>query len=180
MDTNILSIPSFYLFRRVQTSDPLTQFACAFSALIHDVDHTGVPNPRLIEENPEMSELYNGRSVAEQNSLDLAWNLLLEKNFDALRSTLCADDAELSRFRQLVVNSVMATDLGDKELKELRNGRWEKAFSQKDQKKAPVDGEQSTSSILPISEISTTSGEGYRDAVNRKATIVIEHLIQVR
>lgn len=26
------------------TSDPLTQFACVFSALIHDVDHSGVPN----------------------------------------------------------------------------------------------------------------------------------------
>lgn len=26
------------------TSDPLTQFACAFSALIHDVDHQGIPN----------------------------------------------------------------------------------------------------------------------------------------
>jgi hypothetical protein len=24
-------------------SDPLTQFACAFSALIHDADHTGSP-----------------------------------------------------------------------------------------------------------------------------------------
>ena len=24
------------------TSDPLTHFACAFSALIHDVDHQGV------------------------------------------------------------------------------------------------------------------------------------------
>merc|ERR1711971_52761 len=26
------------------TSDPLTQFACVFAALIHDVDHPGVPN----------------------------------------------------------------------------------------------------------------------------------------
>ena len=25
-------------------SDPLTWFACVFSALIHDVDHSGVPN----------------------------------------------------------------------------------------------------------------------------------------
>jgi hypothetical protein len=25
------------------TSDPLTQFAVVFAALIHDVDHTGVP-----------------------------------------------------------------------------------------------------------------------------------------
>jgi len=31
------------------TSDPLTLFAAAFSALIHDVDHPGVPNPQLIK-----------------------------------------------------------------------------------------------------------------------------------
>lgn len=33
------------------TSDPLNLFACAFSALIHDVNHTGVPNPQLIKVN---------------------------------------------------------------------------------------------------------------------------------
>jgi hypothetical protein len=32
--------------------------------------------------------------------------------------------------RSLVINQVMATDLGDKELKELRNGRWQKAFAE--------------------------------------------------
>jgi len=31
-------------------SDPLTQFACAFSALIHDVDHVGVSNAHLAKE----------------------------------------------------------------------------------------------------------------------------------
>ena len=51
------------------TSDPLTQFACAFSALIHDVDHSGVPNAQLIKENAEIAGYYNNRSVAEQNSL---------------------------------------------------------------------------------------------------------------
>ena len=125
-----------------------------------------------------MSAIYKGRSVAEQNSLDLAWNLLLEADFDALRTTLCADDAELSRFRQLVVNSVMATDLGDKELKELRNARWEKAFSSSGKMKTD-DEESSKSSFLPMSEIHTSSSGRCRDDVNRKATIVIEHLIQV-
>mmetsp|Transcript_33847 Transcript_33847/g.82045 ORF Transcript_33847/g.82045 Transcript_33847/m.82045 type:complete len:109 (-) Transcript_33847:418-744(-) len=33
------------------------------------------------------------------------------------------------RFRQLVINCVMATDLGDKEMKELRNGRWNTSSS---------------------------------------------------
>jgi hypothetical protein len=32
------------------TSDPLTQFAVVFSALIHDVDHQAVPNTTLVNE----------------------------------------------------------------------------------------------------------------------------------
>jgi hypothetical protein len=51
---------------------------------------------------------------------------------------------------------VLATDICDKQLKELRNNRWEKAFS----------GEE------PQTEEEAVA------AVNRKATIVLEHLIQ--
>ena len=53
------------------TSDPLTQFACVLSALIHDVDHTGVPNTQLVKENQSLATYYGERSVAEQNSVDL-------------------------------------------------------------------------------------------------------------
>lgn len=141
------------------TSDPLTQFACVFSALIHDVDHRGVPNPRLILEEETLASRYSFRSVAEQNSCDLAWGLLTDENFKELLATICASKAELLRFRQIVINSVMATDLGDKELKELRNGRWERAFSN--------EAERNTGKLLAV-----------RGEINRKATIVIEHLIQ--
>ena len=58
-------------------SDPLAQFAIVFSALIHDVDHTGVPNGQLIKEEAHVATLYNNKSVAEQNSLDLAFELLM-------------------------------------------------------------------------------------------------------
>eukprot|EP00934_Nitzschia_sp_Nitz4_P001546 Nitzschia sp. Nitz4//scaffold248_size28759//20159//24979//NITZ4_008111-RA/size28759-snap-gene-0.11-mRNA-1//-1//CDS//3329543998//1546//frame0 len=136
-------------------SDPLTQFACLFSALIHDVDHPGVPNLQLVQENKRLAEVYQNRSVAEQHSFDLAWDLFLDSQFEVLRRTICEDDHELRRFRQLVINSVMATDLGDKELKELRNGRWAKAFA---------DGADTHTHT--------------RLGINRKATIVIEHLIQ--
>ena len=37
-------------------SDPLAQFAVVFSALIHDLDHAGVPNSQLVEEQTEVSE----------------------------------------------------------------------------------------------------------------------------
>mgnify|MGYP000070710635 CR=1 FL=1 len=63
------------------TSDPLTQFACAFSALIHDVDHKGVPNSQLIVENAKLGEYYKKRSVAEQNSFDLAWDMLMDERY---------------------------------------------------------------------------------------------------
>jgi len=141
------------------TSDPLTQFACAFSALIHDLDHPGVPNAQLVKEGAPIASLYQKRSVAEQNSLDLAWELLLDPRFSEFRATIYTTEEELRRFRQLVINSVMATDIVDKDLKALRNARWDRAFKQKDL----LDADPQTAS---------------RDEINRKATIVIEHLIQ--
>jgi len=135
------------------TSDPLTQFSCVFSALIHDVDHTGVPNLQLVKESTILAARYKNQSVAEQNSVDLAWELLMDEKYKCLRKIIYASESEFNRFRQLIVNSVMATDIADKELKKLRNARWEKAFS----------GE---------------TPEDLDEDRNRKATIVIEHLIQ--
>jgi hypothetical protein len=60
------------------TSDPLTQFAILFSALIHDADHFGVSNNQLIKEGTPMADKYKGKSVAEQNSVDMASDLLME------------------------------------------------------------------------------------------------------
>jgi class 3 adenylate cyclase len=138
------------------TSDPLTQFACVFSALIHDADHTGVPNSQLNLENSTLAKVYKNKSVAEQNSVDLCWDLLMDSNFDDLRAAIYGTDDERTRFRQLVVNSVMATDIMDRELKILRNNRWAKAFSD------DARGHKESREV----------------AVDRKATIVIEHLIQ--
>jgi hypothetical protein len=55
--------------------------------------------------------------VAEQNSVDVAWALLMDDSFSAIRRVIYSNDDELKRFRQLVVNSVMATDIMDKDLK---------------------------------------------------------------
>ena len=136
------------------TSDPLTQFACVLAALIHDVDHQGVPNSQLIREHTHLAHHYKEKSIAEQNSMDLAWKLLMDDSYRNLRRAIYTTKAGLTRFRQLLVNSVMATDIFDAELKALRNARWATAFSEE------------------------RRHEDARDAQNRKATIVIEHLIQ--
>ena len=100
-----------------------------------------------------MAVKYNNKSIAEQNSVDIAWALLLNDRYQSLRNAIYTNDIEMRRFRQLVVNSVMATDIADKDQKNFRNARWDRAF-----KENVVEKEQ--------------------DSINRKATIVIEHLIQ--
>mmetsp|Transcript_15180 Transcript_15180/g.34649 ORF Transcript_15180/g.34649 Transcript_15180/m.34649 type:complete len:129 (-) Transcript_15180:609-995(-) len=73
------------------------------------------------------------------DTVDIAWTLLMEDEFEALRNTIYKSDGEYKRFRQLVVNGVMATDIVDKELKALRNGRWAKAFKEKQLEESPTD-----------------------------------------
>eukprot|EP00980_Cylindrotheca_fusiformis_P002437 scaffold580_cov72-Cylindrotheca_fusiformis.AAC.6 len=139
------------------TSDPLTQFAVVFSAIIHDVDHPGVPNTQLVKENTRCAQIYR-KSVAEQKSVDIAWDMLMEDEYAALRACIYQTEEDLQRFRQLVVNTVMATDIVDKELQALRKARWETAFDNVD--------------------LAVQSWDDGTESEDRKATIVIEHLIQ--
>ena len=108
------------------TSDPITHFAVVFSALIHDIDHRGVSNGQLAIENPELAERYRNQSVAEQNSVDLGWDLLMQTKYKELQQCIFCNRNEFLRFRHLVVNCVLATDIFDPELKALRNMRWER------------------------------------------------------
>eukprot|EP00980_Cylindrotheca_fusiformis_P016273 scaffold4834_cov117-Cylindrotheca_fusiformis.AAC.1 len=133
------------------TSDPLTQFSVFLSAIIHDMDHPGVPNVQLVKENTRSAQIFK-KSVAEQNSVELAWGMLMGKEYAALRACIYNTEEDLRRFRQLVVNTVMATDICDKELQALRKTRWETAFAD--------------------TLLQDETGD------DCKATIVIEHLIQ--
>ena len=136
------------------SSDPLAQFAVVFAALIHDCDHSGVPNATLVDEQADVAIKYANRSPAEQNSVELAWELLMESQYNELRKCIFPDVSEMHRFRQLVVNCVIATDIADADLRNERKKRWCDVFS--------------------VEHASLLEGEGMR----RKATIVIDHIIQ--
>lgn len=85
------------------TSDPLTQFAVLLSALIHDADHPGVPNSQLVKEKNFMAVAYENKSVAELNSLDLAWSMLMMDDFGELRKHIYSTEAEFKHFRKCYV-----------------------------------------------------------------------------
>lgn len=131
------------------------QFAVVFAALIHDVDHTGLTNAELIQMGTPAAMAYRQKSVAEQNSVDVAWVVLMDDKFRELRATIYTNLTELKRFRQLIVNAVMATDIADKELKHLRETRWDDAFSE-----------------------TPKASSSFQKDINRKATIVFEYIIQ--
>jgi 3'5'-cyclic nucleotide phosphodiesterase/Adenylate and Guanylate cyclase catalytic domain len=137
------------------SSDPLMQFAVVFSALIHDVAHTGLTNKELIESKATVASVYGERSVAEQNSVDIAWKVLMDAKFTELRNCIYSTNEEERRFRQLVVNAVLATDIADQEFQLQRKNRWDTTFS---------SGQSS-----PVGDTSLA---------DRKATIVFEYIIQ--
>lgn len=139
--------------------EPWNHFALVFAAMIHDVDHSGVPNAQLVKERAHVAGAYKNKSVAEQNSIELAWNLLMEPCYKELRESIFKLRSELINFRSLVVTAVMATDIADKELAALRKGRAADALE------AQEDEERATSAHM--------------DLVRRKATFVVETLIQV-
>lgn len=78
----------------------------------------------------------------------------MNSEYEKLLACICATEEELRHFRQLVVNTVMATDIMDRDLGQLRKKRWENAFSEESR---------------DLCDSATR---------NRRATIIIEHLIQ--
>jgi hypothetical protein len=119
--------------------DPLVKFAVVLSALVHDVDHRGVPNDVLHSEEPTLSAAYRRRSVHEQNALEMCWSALFSEGLEELRSALFADVDDLQLFRQVLVNCVMATDLFDSNLRASREERFRRAFRGRPEGGLPPD-----------------------------------------
>lgn len=147
------------------SADPLAQFVVVFSSLVHDVDHQGVPNAQLVkEDDPLASEFDNNRSIAEKHSITIAWEILMEDRFRELQQLIFINGDEMVRFKQLLVNTVLATDIADKERSAIGKARWQKAFHPST---SSNDLDQSTNSLL--------------DDVNLrslKATLVFEQIMQ--
>ncbi|KAG7173828.1 cGMP-inhibited 3',5'-cyclic phosphodiesterase B-like [Homarus americanus] len=79
------------------------------AAAMHDYDHPGRTNAFLVTTNAPQAVLYNDRSVLENHHAAAAWSLFLSKpEFNFLTQL---DRAEFKRFRFLVIEAILATDL---------------------------------------------------------------------
>lgn len=145
------------------SADPLAQFAVVFAALVHDVEHTGVPNVQLITENTILAEKYKNKSVAENNSIQIAWSELLKPEYTNLRKCIFATDDDELRFRQLLINVVIATDIADRERRAGEGIRWKTAFCNVSNWGEEWDGKSDE-------ELSKVD-------VSLKATVVLEQIV---
>lgn len=117
--------PPTYGFR----DDPLMQMCLLFSALIHDVNHQGIPNRQLANEDDALAIKYNDQSIAENESLFLAFSELLKSpEYDQLRITIFPQSEDYRRFRQAAINLVLATDIASPERSQLGKSKWKEAF----------------------------------------------------
>jgi len=145
------------------SADPLAQFAVVFAALVHDVDHTGVPNVQLIKEKPDLADMYENISVAENNSIRCAWSELMQPEFVNLRKCIFETSEEEARFRQLLINVVIATDIADRQRRAGERVRWEKAFA------GDSNWEDEWKKLSEM-ELSTVD-------ISLKATVVLEQIV---
>jgi hypothetical protein len=109
-------------------TDALTKFALVFAALIHDADHQGVPNATLVEEECELAQIYNDRSIAEQNSLRVGFSILLQERFSALRELMTPSWEDKTKFRRTVIDLVLCTDIADPDQMQISKAKWNEAF----------------------------------------------------
>uniref|UniRef100_A0A673CYP5 Phosphodiesterase n=1 Tax=Sphaeramia orbicularis TaxID=375764 RepID=A0A673CYP5_9TELE len=87
----------------------LELMALYVAAAMHDYDHPGRTNAFLVATNAPQAVLYNDRSVLENHHAASAWSLYLSRpEFNFLVNL---DHVEFKRFRFLVIEAILATDL---------------------------------------------------------------------
>lgn len=126
------------------SSDPLAQLAVVFSALVHDVDHTGVSNRQLILEEDELALLYNDQSMAEQHSLKVAFSILFSAGYDELRKAMIPTADDKFRFRKIVIDMVMCTDISSPERVQIGENKWNRAFEGANDSVSPMGHKNSS------------------------------------
>lgn len=127
--THVLINAAHYLLNiQQQYSNYFTtieKISVIYAALIHDVDHFGVTNSELIAKKHKYAILYNDQSVAEMNSLAIGLGVLNKKGYELLKDW---KEEERVKFRNLVIELVLCTDIADPHKKRVAYFRFEESL----------------------------------------------------
>jgi hypothetical protein len=136
--------------------DPWIHFAIALSALLHDVDHKGLPNVQLSAESDPLAKKYGSdkcmKSYAEWNSLDIGLTLLNDgQDYGEFDRVL---GVKKERVYRMITDLVLCTDIASKERRDLGTKKWENSFSTdgdvaaKYRRRATIETGNTTSHLL--------------------------------
>lgn len=78
------------------------------AAGMHDYDHPGKTNAFLVMTSDPKAILYNDRSVLENHHAASTWQMLMKSENNFVENL---DPAEFKRFRYIVMEAILATDL---------------------------------------------------------------------
>eukprot|EP01031_Cornospumella_fuschlensis_P030085 gene30085-36336_t len=99
---------AFMLKQLIPELSVIEKLSLLYAALIHDIEHLGVPNVTLINDMHPLAKKFHDQSVAEMNSLTVGLGLLEE--FNLLESF---GDEDRATFRRNVIDIVLCTDVAD-------------------------------------------------------------------
>jgi hypothetical protein len=132
-------------------SCPITHLALVYSALVHDMEHEGVGNKQMVKEKHPLAIKYKGKSVAENNSLDIAIDLLEQNNYANLRKAIFGDFTHASSeakdfmkaqehiFYNILIENIQATDIFSRERLERNRRKWIESFDKIKHRKSHRD-----------------------------------------
>ena len=83
-------------------------FALLFSAIIHDLDHSGTTNNFHVQSNSSLAFLYNDRSVLENHHVAAFFGIMMDNDCNILANM---NKAEFREFRSLMIEMVLHTDM---------------------------------------------------------------------
>jgi hypothetical protein len=99
-------------FNTAASDDHLERMACLFAAAVHDYEHLGVNNDFLVKTRNERAIRYNDKNVNEHHHCAAAFLVLSNP-----KNNFLADlpPPAFDRFRRLVIDLILATDMADGE-----------------------------------------------------------------
>ena len=129
--------------------------------------------------------MYNKASIAEKNSLTVAFNILNEDHFSSLRNKIYgADPADAAKFKNIAKDTILCTDIFNAARMALAKDRWEQAFcpnldeeSEKTFTHNATEPSEHDINEIEIDKICIFPEDNKLDCLQK--TSALEHLIQV-